>query len=99
MKYFIAESVMTEPMPVTPEEMRTVYVPAHVAHLHRGIDDGMLLLGGPNETGGGFLVLRAESREALDAFLERDPFRVNGLNRFIVREFNPSDRAELLKDW
>ena len=38
MKYFIAESIMTEPCPVTGEEMKSTYVPAHVAHLHRGID-------------------------------------------------------------
>ena len=98
MKYFIAESVMNDPLPATPQQMKEIYVPAHEAHLHEGIAAGMLLMGGPSATGG-FLILRAESREALDAFLARDPFQTNGLNRFIVKEFDPRDRAEIVKDW
>lgn len=99
MKYFIAESIMTEPCPVTGEEMKSTYVPAHVAHLHRGIDAGMLLMGGPNEFGGGFLLLKADSREEVMAFLEKDPFRTNGINRFRLTEFFPNDRSEMVKDW
>lgn len=99
MKYFVAESIMTQPCPVSGEEMKNTYVPAHVAHLHRGIDAGTLLLGGPNEFGGGFLLLRGESREAVEAFLEKDPFRVNGINSFRLTEFNPCDRSDMVKDW
>jgi len=98
MKYFVVESVMNDLLPATPQQMKEVYVPAHEAHLHEGIAAGMLLMGGPSATGG-FLILRAESREALDAFLARDPFRTNGLNQFRVTEFDPRDRAEMVKDW
>lgn len=99
MKYFVAESIMTEPLPVTAEELETRYLPLHVAHLQAGIAEGTLLLGGPCETGGGFLLLRAESREAAEAFLERDPFRVRGLNRFRLTEFDPRERSAMVADW
>lgn len=99
MNYFIAESIMTEPSPVSPEELQRVYVPAHVAHLQQGIAEGLLLLGGPNEHGGGFLVLRAPSRAAVEEFLARDPFRVNGINSFRLTEFFPHERSACVKDW
>lgn len=99
MKYYIAESIMTTPAPFTAAEMKAVYIPAHVEHLHRGIREGILLMGGPNEHGGGFLVLRAEDRGELDEFLEKDPFRTNGINSFRVTEFTPNDRSDMVKDW
>lgn len=99
MKYFIAESVMNDPRPVSAEEFASVYAPMHIAHVQEGIAAGTVLMAGPNETGGGFLLLRAESREAAGAFLEADPFRKNGINRYRVTEFVPKDRAEAVKDW
>ena len=98
MKYFIAESVMNENLPVTPQQMETEYLPQHVAYLHEAIGTGMLLMAGPSETGG-FLILRAETLDAVDAFLENEPFRRNGFNRFVVKEFIPKDRADMVKDW
>ena len=99
MKYFVAESIMENPLPCTPEEMKTLYLPAHVAHLKGGLTSGMLLVGGPNETGGGYLLLRAETRQEVEDFLSRDPFRLHKLNRFILKEFFPNDRSEMVKDW
>lgn len=99
MKYYIAQSVMTEPLPVSAEELERVYLPAHADHVRRGTESGTVLLGGPNELGGGFLVLRAESRAALDAFLAADPLQVHGLNRFAVTEFFPKDRSAAVQDW
>ena len=98
MKYFIAESVMNENLPVTPQQMEKDYLPQHVAYLQTAIGTGMLLMAGPCETGG-FIILRAETREAVDAFLENEPFRRNGFNCFVVKEFIPKDRADIVKDW
>ena len=98
MRYFIAESVMNDDLPVTPEQMEKEYLPQHIAYLQQAIGTGMLLMAGPGESGG-FLILRAETRETVDAFLENEPYRRNGFNRFVVKEFIPKDRAEIVKDW
>lgn len=98
MKYFIVESIMREELPCTPAQMAQIYVPAHEAYLHEGIDAGMLLMAGPCDTGG-FMLLRAERREEIDAFLAKEPFHTNGFNEFRVKEFDPRDRAEQVKDW
>ena len=99
MKYFVAESIMNDPMPVSREEFLSVYAPLHIAHVQEGVAAGVVLMGGPNETGGGFLLLRTESRADAEAFLEDDPFRKNGINRFRLTEFTPKDRADPVKDW
>ena len=99
MKYFVAESIMENPLPCTPDELKTVYLPAHVEHLQGALKSGMLLVGGPNETGGGYLLLRSESREEVEAFLSRDPYQVHKLNHFILKEYFPTDRSEMVKDW
>lgn len=99
MKYFIAESIMTDPMPVSKEEFLRVYAPQHVAHMKQGIDAGIVLMAGPNELGGGFLLMRTETRAAAEAFLAEDVYPVNGLNRFRLTEYDPKDRAEMVMDW
>ena len=99
MEYFVAESVMESPLPCAAEELKNVYLPAHVEHLRRGLESGMLLVGGPNETGGGYLLLRGESREEVEAFLSRDPYQLHKLNRFLLKEYFPTERSEWVKDW
>ena len=100
MKYFLAQSIMAEPLPVPAEDVPKVYIPMHEKHIAAGIAAGMVLLAGPKVTeGGGLMIARAESREALDAFLERDPFVLNGLARFDVKEFMLNDRSEFVKEF
>ena len=45
------------------------------------------------------LLLRGESREEVEAFLARDPYQLHKLNRFILKEYFPTERSELVKDW
>lgn len=100
MKYFLAQSIMADPLPVPAEEVPTVYLPMHQKHIAGGIEAGHLLFAGPKtEEGGGMLVARFESREALDAYLARDPFVTNGLARFEVKEFIMADRSDFVKEF
>lgn len=100
MKYFLAQSVMADPLPVPAEDVPKIYIPMHEKHIASGIEAGMVLFAGPKITeGGGLMIARAESRKALDAFLERDPFVVNSLARFDVKEFLMNDRSEYVKEF
>ena len=100
MKYFLAQSIMAEPLPVPAEDIPRVYIPMHEKHIAAGIAAGMVLLAGPKVAeGGGLMIVRAESREELDAFLGRDPFTVNGLARFDVKEFMLNDRSQFVKEF
>ena len=60
-----------------------------------GIESGMVLFAGPKtQEGGGLFIARAESRDALESYINRDPFTVYGLARFNVTEFLMKDRSE-----
>ncbi len=100
MKYFLAQSVMNSPLPVPAEDVPKIYIPLHEKHIASGIESGMLLFAGPKVSeGGGLLIARAESREALDTFLGRDPFVTYGLAHFEVKEFKMNDRSEFVKNF
>lgn len=100
MKYFLAQSIMYDPLPIPPKDLPGLYIPMHEKHIASGIEAGMVLFAGPKlNEGGGFMVARAESREELDAFTARDPFVVNGIAYFEVKEFLMNDRSEYVKNF
>lgn len=73
----------------------------HHAFLDKGYREGVFLFSGPQiPPEGGFLVARAESLEALNAYLAEEPFvkaKVMLFNR--VTEFSPAQYQGFLKDW
>jgi uncharacterized protein YciI len=67
----------------------------------KGYERGFFLFSGPQiPAHGGFLVARAESREALGALLAKEPFVEAGKMRFSrITEFHPAQFQPLLKHW
>jgi uncharacterized protein YciI len=96
MKYFLLEGEHLTPF----EEFRHIE-PAHHAFLRKGYDDGFFLFSGPQiPAHGGFLVARAQSREALDALLADEPFvKANKMRFSRITEFYPAQYQLVLKDW
>lgn len=100
MKYFLAQSIMNDPLPVPAGDVPTIYIPQHEKHIAAGIAAGNVLLAGPKVSeGGGLMIARFETRQALDEFLARDPFVTYGLANFEVKEFLLNDRSENVKEW
>lgn len=92
--YYVAEAVYRSPLPCSQEELDTVLMPAHAAHVQAGAAAGKVLLGGPKaEQPGGFLILQADSRAELDEFLNRDPLVVHGVQDFKVTAWRIFDTA------
>jgi uncharacterized protein YciI len=61
---------------------------AHIRYLNEQYDRGMFVLSGPQTPrAGGVILARTESREALMAVLDRDPFKIEGAARYDVIEF------------
>jgi uncharacterized protein YciI len=75
--------------------------PLHHAFLRSGYDHGHFLFSGPQiPPHGGFLAVRADSREVLDALLAEEPFVKSGKMRFKrVMEYDPVQHQPLLKPW
>ena len=99
MKLFLAEAIYRDPLPGPRERLEGELLPAHAAYIRAGADRGTVLLAGPKGTGGGgFLVLRADDRAALDAFLDGDPLVVHGVQTFRVTPWTVLDVSPALKD-
>ena len=83
--YYVAEAVYTVPLPCSPSELAEELMPDHTAHIRSGVEAGLVLLAGPKGEGdGGFVILRADSRGELDAFLGQDPLVLRGVQTFRV---------------
>ena len=53
--------------------------PEHAAFMMKGAADGIVVLAGPIEDIGALIVVRAESPEAVEAWLADDPWTASGL--------------------
>lgn len=74
------------------------HTPAHREYLKSQYAAGRLLLSGPLvPRTGGVLWAQAASREDVDAMIAQDPFEINGVANWDIREFNPVMSADLLK--
>lgn len=68
-----------------------LYLPAHRAYLAEHYAAGDFLVSGPQRPReGGVIVMQAESREAVDALIARDPFHIHGIADYRVVEFTPT---------
>ncbi len=95
MKHFIVEIKY-----LVPVEQLGETVAEHRQFLRGGYERGLFLLSGPKvPRTGGLLVARAESLEALQAFLEGDPYKQKGLAEHSYVEFDPVLRQGFLEDW
>ena len=97
MRYFVLEGTHLVPFEEIPSELKV----AHQAFLKQGIEAGAFLFSGPKiPATGGFLVARAESREALGELLAGEPFTSNGVMVFSsTAEFFPRQNAAALNGW
>jgi uncharacterized protein YciI len=83
--YYVAEAIYREALPCTRAMLNDTLLPAHAAHIRAGAETGLVLLAGPKGEGdGGFLILSADDRGALDRFLDADPLVVHGVQTFRV---------------
>jgi uncharacterized protein YciI len=74
--------------------------PAHRAFLDTGYAAGIFLMSGrQTPPTGGVILAKAESREALDAFLAQDPFMTEGIADYAIYEFTPVKYQPCLKEF
>ncbi len=60
-------------------------------YLSRHYANGDFIASGPQiPRVGGVIMMKADSREAADAFISEDPFRINGIADYHIVEFTPT---------
>ncbi len=72
----------------------------HRTYLQTGYDRGWLLCSGAQASHkGGLVIARAPSLEELQAFFQKDPYRIKELASYRFIEFEPAQFQEILKGW
>ena len=67
------------------------FLQAHREYLANQYADGDFIASGPqNPRVGGVIMMKAESREAVNAIIAEDPFHINGIADYQIVEFTPT---------
>ena len=67
------------------------FLAAHRKYLANHYAAGDFIASGPqNPRVGGVIMMKAESREAVDAIIAEDPFHINGIADYQIVEFTPT---------
>ena len=99
MAFYIVNASHRDPLPLPPDEVAAA-LPDHQAHIAKGLADNRILFAGPKTAGkGGFIVIRAETRQGLDQFIADDPFCQKGIMDYEITEFMPVDRQPYIEPW
>lgn len=72
-KYFFVELTNNPARPDLPQIRIDSIQNAHKANIRRMVEEKLLMLSGPFETGGGIFILKVESMEAAEKLVARDP--------------------------
>jgi uncharacterized protein YciI len=95
MKHYIIEANYLVPF----DEIKDI-IPSHRAFLQKGYELELFLCSGPKEPAtGGFLVARAESKDAFESFFATEPFTIAKVAAFTFTEFSPVMRQGWAEHW
>ena len=95
MKHFIIEITYTSPIKKIEEVLQE-----HRNFLQIGYEKNMLLCSGPlNTRVGGIIIAKAESSEKIKEFFLSDPYNVNLLADYSIKEFDPVKSQDFMKEW
>lgn len=99
MAYFVVSASYCDPLAVKTSEAEAL-LPDHKAFIQKGVDAGRVLCAGPKRSGnGGFIIVNAETRAALEDYISTDPYFQKGILHFDITEFTPLDYPSYLSDW
>lgn len=72
----------------------------HLQYLEKGFQEGWLLFSGPKVgSGGGVIVMKAESEEIVQSFLTNDPLKLADIQEYTILEFKMHKCQTALDGW
>ena len=84
MKNFIVEGILTNPDLINDDIMKQ-----HMAYSQKAMDNGLILMSGlKSDMSGGLFIMRSESSEKIETYLANEPFKVHGIQKYKITEFN-----------
>lgn len=84
MKSFIVEGILTNPDLINDNIMKE-----HMAYSQKAMDSGLILMSGlKSDMSGGLFMMKAEFIEEIENYLASEPFKVHGIQKYKITEFN-----------
>ncbi|WP_055069165.1 YciI family protein [Clostridium massiliamazoniense] len=95
MKYFIVEGTIKNQHKVDDKLMKV-----HMDYTQKAMNKGLILMSGLKEDmSGGIFVMKSESLEILEDYLNNEPFKLAGVQDYKVTEFSAHYFNENPKEW
>lgn len=95
MKYFIVEGTIKNQHKVDDKLMKV-----HMDYTQKAMNKGLILMSGLKEDmSGGIFVMKSESLEILEDYLNNEPFKLAGVQDYKVIEFSAHYFNENPKEW
>ena len=94
MKYFIVEGVLNA------EEIEENLMKEHIEYTQKRMEEGLVLLSSlKTDKSGGLFIMKSDSMESLNAYLNNEPFKREGIQDYKIIEFTPHFVNEKAKAW
>ena len=84
MKYFIVEGILK-----SIDKMNDNIMKEHMAYTQKAMDSGLILMSGlKSNNSGGIFIIKSQSIEELNEYLNNEPFKLNGIQDYTIKEFD-----------
>ncbi len=95
MKYFMVEGILKNPDKVDENIMKE-----HMIYSQKAMDNGLILMSGlKSDMSGGVFIMKSESIEIVNEYLENEPFKRNDIQDYKVIEFEPHYFNQSPSEW
>lgn len=95
MNYFIIEGTLKNPQWMTDAIMQK-----HMAYSKEAMDKGLILMSGlKSNMSGGLFIMKSESLEAVQSYLDSEPLKLANIQEYRVIEFSPHYFNEFPHEW
>lgn len=95
MKYFIVEGILK-----SIDKMNDNIMKEHMAYTQKAMDSGLILMSGlKSDTSGGIFIIKSQSIEELNEYLNNEPFKLYGIQDYTIKEFDAHYFNQSPSEW
>ena len=95
MKHFIIEGKIINADLINDDIMKV-----HMAYSQKAMDTELILMAGlKSDMSGGIFMMKAEDIKIVEAYLENEPLRINGIQEYKITEFSMHYVNECSNEW
>ena len=95
MKYFVVEGILK-----AADKINDTIMTEHMAYIQKAMNSGLILMSGlKSDMSGGIFVIKADSVEKINDYLNNEPFKVYGIQDYKVTEFDAHYFNESPSEW